>query len=94
MAPSRTTSAPFLKRKERYDRYGHRKGRILTHRKALCAFKVGGGPGQEMRCFVDPSWFFVFQDLDIDDPKKSCPMVGSATWIPGLILVKDVLGEG
>ncbi len=31
----------------------------MTHRKAPYAFKVGGSPGLQMRCFVDPSWFFV-----------------------------------
>ena len=47
--------------------------------------------------FVVALWFFVpfvFQERDIDDSKKSCPMVGSGAGIPGLILVKDVLGEG
>jgi hypothetical protein len=28
MAPSRATSAPFLKRKERYDRYAHRNEKL------------------------------------------------------------------
>jgi hypothetical protein len=54
-----------LKHEEHQDPQRRHKGRFLTHRNAMYASKVGGSPGQEMRCFVDPSWFlvsFVFQN--------------------------------